>query len=202
MPKLYLAFVAVFLLGSLTLVHSHGLPTAAMVSFDVAVCIFLIGTAATMRRGSAQRLRRHAERYDPSRPLLLTVAALTIGIIVAAIGIELAGAEPLTKRHLALATTTLFLAWLFGNTTFALHYAHLFYGQRSGDRGLQFPGTDTPDFWDFCYFSFVVGMTFQVSDVAVSSQAIRRRVVVHGLAAFLFNVAAVALTVNIIGTAR
>ncbi|MDK2767995.1 MAG: DUF1345 domain-containing protein [Sphingomonas sp.] len=118
--------------------------------------------------------------------------------------VELTHARPHNDRQLILAIFTLFAAWLFGNVSFALHYGHVYY-RGVGDsppEGLKFPGTQVPDFWDFCYFSFVIGMTFQVSDVAVCTPALRRRVVLHGLAAFIFNVAAIALTVNVVGAAR
>jgi uncharacterized membrane protein len=82
---------------------------------------------------------------------------------------------------------------------FALHYAHEFYGEDEGSAGgLAFPGGDsTPDYWDFVYFAFVVGMTSQVSDVAITSREIRRTVTAHGIVSFVFNVALLALTINI-----
>jgi uncharacterized membrane protein len=78
-----------------------------------------------------------------------------------------------------------------------LHYAHDFYGERSRQDGLTFPGGGEPDYWDFVYFAFVVGMTFQVSDVAITVKSIRRMVVAHGVLSFFFTTAIVALTVNI-----
>jgi uncharacterized membrane protein len=90
---------------------------------------------------------------------------------------------------------------------YAVHYAHLFYdpAERKGAGkvlgGLEFPDTKEPDYWDFVYFSFVVGMTSQVSDVAVTSKAIRQTVAAHGIVSFVFNVALLALTVNIAASA-
>ena len=84
-----------------------------------------------------------------------------------------------------------------GHTIFALHYAHDFYDESAG-RGLAFPrGDKEPDYWDFVYFSFVIGMTSQVSDVSVTSKQIRRTVAAHGVVSFVFNAALLALTVNI-----
>jgi len=86
------------------------------------------------------------------------------------------------------------------DTIFALHYAHEYYGAR-GDHaigGLTFPGRQPPDYWDFLYFSLVIAMTSQVSDVVITSKVIRRIVTVHGALAFFFNVAVFALTVNIV----
>ena len=84
---------------------------------------------------------------------------------------------------------------------FALHYAHEFYDQ-SGVRGLAFPrGEEEPDYWDFLYFSLVIGMTSQVSDVGITTKEIRRTVAAHGVVSFFFNAALLALTVNIAASA-
>jgi uncharacterized membrane protein len=83
---------------------------------------------------------------------------------------------------------------------FALHYAHEFYGGGLDDQigGLIFPGDEDPDYWDFVYYSFVVAMTAQVSDVQITSKAIRRLTTAHGAVSFFFNVTVLALTVNIV----
>ena len=99
--------------------------------------------------------------------------------------------------HIMLAIVTITLSWTFIHVIFALHYAHDYYGSGHRANGLQFPGDDKPDYWDFVYFSFVLGMTFQVSDVAVTNRAIRRLVVAHGILSFAFNTAILALTVNL-----
>lgn len=95
------------------------------------------------------------------------------------------------------------LSWAFIHTMFALHYAHEFYGENAGrGGGMAFPGGDErPDYWDFIYFSFVIGMTSQVSDVGVTSKQIRRTVAAHGVVSFVFNAALLALTVNIAASA-
>ena len=95
---------------------------------------------------------------------------------------------------------TIVLSWAFIHTMFALHYAHEFYDRTAG--GMAFPGDDRePDYWDFVYFSFVIGMTSQVSDVDVTSKEIRRTVTAHGVVAFVFNVALLALTINLAASA-
>ena len=101
----------------------------------------------------------------------------------------------------ALAIATVILSWAFIQTIFALHYAHDFYGKGQRANGLKFPGDDKPDYWDFVYFSFVIGMTFQVSDVAVTNKWIRRSVVAHGVLSFFFTTTVVALTVNMAASA-
>jgi len=134
--------------------------------------------------------------------LVLTVfaALASLGAILAELGVSPGASR--TATQLALATTTIALSWAFTHTIFALHYAHDFYGDYGGKRsGLNFPGEEEPDYWDFVYFSFVIGMTSQVSDVAVTSQLIRRTVNAHGIVSFFFNATLLALTVNIAASA-
>jgi len=95
---------------------------------------------------------------------------------------------------------TILLSWSFVHTMFSLHYAHEYWGTRSGRKngGLKFPGDEEPDYGDSLYFSLVIAMTSQVSDVAVTSKAIGRIVNLHGVLAFFFNVSVLALTVNMV----
>ena len=124
-------------------------------------------------------------------------------VILVTVAAELAGRTKPDPAQIALVVVTLVLAWTFANVVYALHYAHLYYlqapdGTDSG--GLSFPGDAEPDYWDFLYFSCTMGMTFQTSDVAVTSAAIRRIVLFHGLAAFVFNLGVIAFTVNVLGS--
>ena len=108
--------------------------------------------------------------------------------------------KPQQAPQLILAVMTIALSWAAIHTTFALHYAHDYYrGTQPG--GLAFPGDDKPDYWDFVYFSFVIGMTAQVSDVGVTAKVIRRTATAHGVISFIFNTALVALMVNIAASA-
>ena len=102
---------------------------------------------------------------------------------------------------MGLAAATIMLSWTFIHTIFALHYAHEFY-DADINGGLAFPGgAAEPDYWDFVYFSFVIGMTSQVSDVGVTNQQLRRLVAAHGVVSFVFNATLLALTVNIAASA-
>ena len=124
-------------------------------------------------------------------------------IALAAIVAELSSSGATGRRpaHIVLATLTILLSWAFIHAIFALHYAHEFYDETDGG-GLAFPGGDpAPDYWDFVYFSFVIGMTSQVSDVAVTSRPLRRLVGLHGVVSFIFNVTLLALMVNIAASA-
>jgi uncharacterized membrane protein len=103
--------------------------------------------------------------------------------------------------HIALVAATLLLSWLVTHTLFAIRYAHEYYeiNEASGDlaRGLEFPGGQAPDYWDFFYFALVLGMTFQVSDVTIQARSLRRVATAHGILGFLFNTVILALSVNI-----
>ncbi len=114
--------------------------------------------------------------------------------------------EHLTRQHILLSVVAVFCSWTLIQTLFTLRYAHLYYtypthtdkAQENPNGGLLFPGNVPPDLLDFAYFSFTLGMAFQVSDVAVASQAIRRLVMVHALLSFVYNTAIVAFSINIL----
>jgi len=112
------------------------------------------------------------------------------------------GEKCVPAGELALGALTIFLSWALIHTILAIHYAHEFYGEHGdGGRGLKFPGGVPPNYWDFIYFSFVIGMTNQVSDVSVTSRAIRKTVTAHSVVSFTFNVAVLALSLNIVASA-
>jgi uncharacterized membrane protein len=103
--------------------------------------------------------------------------------------------------HVGLVAATLLLTWLMMQATFALRYAHEYYAVSGDgptvDGGLKFPEEEHPDYMDFLYFALVLGMTFQVSDVAITSRKLRRLAALHGFLGFVFNTVILALTVNI-----
>jgi uncharacterized membrane protein len=197
-PRLFLstllALVVIVLLPA-----DWRLATRVLVAWDVGVAGFLIAAFALMLRADIGRIRRRAALQDEGRfvILVLVVAAAlaSLASIVAELG---AGRSP---WHLALATVTILLSWALVHIIFALHYAHEFHGEGAKGGGLAFPGGEEPDYWDFLYFSLVIGMTSQVSDVAVTSRTIRHTVSAHGVVSFLFNAALIALTVNIAASA-
>ena len=178
-----------------------GLVTRMLLGWDASVAIYLVWAAIVMARCSTvAAIKRNAAAQDEGAfaILLLTVGAAiaSLGAIFAELAV-LKHANPNYGLHVALAAATVVLSWTFTHTIFALHYAHDFYGEASRSDGLKFPGNAQPDYWDFVYFAFVIGMTFQVSDVAVTHKSIRRMVVAHGALSFFFSTAIVALTVNI-----
>lgn len=197
---LFVLFVAIAATATALVSVSVPLRSAVLVGFDAAAIIFLVACTLTLGRASAAGLRRSAARNDAGRILLLATAAIILATVLIVVGMELRHAAAPAAGELALISVTLLLAWGFGNAVFAIHYAHMYYDPTEGaDRGgLDFPGRDEPDFWDFLYFACVLGMTFQVSDVAITRRAVRRVATFHALVAFLFNIGIVALTVNMV----
>ncbi len=173
-----------------------------MAGFDVAAALFLISAAPLLSTRNGSVIEGHARDNDANRAVLLGITAIVMLVLLFAIAAEAVGntPQPFTK---ILIIATLVLAWLFSNTIYALHYAHLAYGDRGGEgcSGLTFPGTKEPVYWDFVYFAFTLGMTFQTSDVEISDPHIRCVVTLHSLAAFVFNIGVLAFTINVLGSA-
>jgi uncharacterized membrane protein len=192
-----IGIIAFFVLpGSLRLV------TRLLIAWDIFIAVYLLLVYIMMFRCGLAYIRRNAILQDDGRFLILLVTALGAFASIAAIVFEL-GASHRSAMDLTLATLTIALSWATVHTTFALHYAHDYYrGAKPG--GLQFPSGDQQDhadYWDFVYFSFVIGMTAQVSDVGITDKTIRRTATVHGIISFVFNTALVALMVNIAASA-
>lgn len=173
---------------------------AFMAGFDAAAILFLASVAPLLGTSSGATIRGHARDNDANRTVLLAITGLVMAVLLVAIAAESVGntPQPLTK---ILIIVTLILAWLFSNTVYALHYAHMAYGDGDGIEcdGIAFPGTAEPVYWDFAYFAFTLGMAFATSDVQIKDASIRRVVVIHCLAAFGFNIGVLAFTINVLG---
>ena len=200
-PRMFISvaigIVAFFLLpGSLRLV------TRLLLGWDIFATLYLVLAYIMMFRCGLAHIKRNAVLQDDGRFLILLVTALGAFASIAAIVFEL-GESHRGATELILATVTIALSWAAVHTTFALHYAHDYYrGAKPG--GLQFPSGDEhdhADYWDFVYFSFVIGMTAQVSDVGITDKTIRRTATAHGIISFIYNTALVALMVNIAASA-
>ena len=175
--------------------------TRIILGWDAGVALYLLLTCILMARSTIAGIREHAAQDDEGRVALLVLTVLaalaSLGVIIAELGIGEGGKR--TGTQLALATVTIFLSWTFIHTIFALNYAHDYYGEHGAKRsGLKFPDDADPDYWDFVYFSFVVGMTCQVSDVQVTGRLMRRLTLSHGIVAFLFNTVILALSINLL----
>jgi len=195
----FLGFVTIFaFIGWLGLAVLP-LERALIAGFDLAAIVFIFSCIPLWNERDPQAARRRGARDDGGRILLLIVSVAAFISILISIGTLISGKATLEALDFAICIPTLILAWVFSNLIFALHYSHMYYDQAAGrDRqGLVFPETAEPGFADFCYFAFVIGMTFQVSDVAVNDARMRQTVLVHGVLAFFFNLGVLALAVNL-----
>ncbi len=199
-PPRFLLFVTLEVLGTLAGVVLLGWRAGAMAGFDLAALVFLL-SATPLLDDKTSEMRAAAKRNDANRLGLLVITGIVTLTIWVAIAAELSqkGAPKLPMVVLIVATLT--LAWFFSNTIWALHYAHMFYreGDEGDSGGLAFPDTKEPDYWDFVYFSFCLGMTFQTSDVEMSDGRFRRAATAHCLEAFVFNLGVLAFTINVLG---
>ncbi len=198
-PPRFLLFCVSFGAGLVVLAPLIGWARGTLAAFDIASLLFLAAIAPLLG-SAAETMRRHARDNDANRVLLLGLTFIVSVVILVAVASELQG-KPSPMR-IALIVGTLALAWLFSNTVYALHYAHLFYiGDDKGKDigGVDFPECKEPTYWDFAYFSFTLGMTFQTSDIAVTTTQMRKTVIGQCLAAFVFNIGILAFTINVLG---
>lgn len=154
----------------------------------------------------AQRTRERAQAQDEPSVVLFLVLLLATAACVAAITVLMQQSRDLSGLlrglHIGLSVLALATSWLFIQTIFTFRYAHRYYleeklGEPDGP-GLQFPGGQDPDYFDFLYYAHVVGMTSQVSDVQVTSREMRRLTLVHGVLSFGFNMLILALSINVV----
>jgi len=198
-PRLFLAVLLGLVVAAL-LPAVWRPATRALLAWDIALGVYLALAIHLATGCDANHIRRRAALQDEGRFTILVLVVASALASLLAILAELSGAtrQPV---QLAFAVVTILLSWTFMHTIFALHYAHEYYGEKDTGKaargGLNFPGEAMPDYWDFIYFSFVIGMTSQVSDVAVTSRLLRRLVAAHGVVSFIFNVTLLALMVNI-----
>lgn len=179
--------------------------TRSIVAWDIGVIVYLALAALLFTAERAEHMAADAEAQEEGEWTIFVLTLLGVLFSFAAIIGEFAGTREMKgwerTLHIALVAATLFVSWLMTHTTFAFRYAHEYYARDRGgpevDGGLEFPGEQRPDYLDFMYFSLVLGMTFQVSDVQITARKFRRMAAVHGLLGFLFNTIILALTVNI-----
>lgn len=176
-----------------------------VVSWDIGVLLLILMYAVIMIRTPPIDMPARAKAQEDGE---WAVFAFSLGAIFASLFVIIVEFQNIGSLkgsvrayHLALVIVTLILSWLTMQLIFALRYAHEFYASSDGsgrsDGGLDFPHEPEPDYFDFVYFSMVLGMTFQVSDVDITARKIRRLATLHGFVGFLFNTVILALTVNI-----
>lgn len=200
-PWRFAVFIAVLLIGLVPASLWLGSWWLGIIdAFDFAAVLFLILCWKIIKIEDPAEMERLARANDANRTLLLIITAIVTAVLFIAIGAETVGRNPELFAK-ALIIATLILAWLFSNTVYALHYAHMAYVRPdAGCAGFRFPGTPQPVFWDFVYFAFTCGMAFATSDVEITDRRIRRVVTFHCLAAFAFNIGVLAFTINLLAS--
>jgi len=203
-------FMTGCLLAGLTFIglSGHTLATRLIGTWDMFAFALVVLAWIVLSTRDPYEVRRNANLQDASAKFLFTVVITAATVSLFAVFILLGSAKDLPTAsfaaHMVLSVAAIVLSWTLVHTLFSLRYAHFYYiDAHKLDRdeiegGLIFPDDKNPDFLDFAYFSFIIGMTCQVSDVQISSKKMRRLATVHGLISFAFNTAILALFVNII----
>jgi uncharacterized membrane protein len=200
-PRWTIAGLIFLILGGGLALSGVRLTLAMLIGFDAAAISSLGSVVVLFARSDSRRMRLRARAQAPGRWGVLWSSVLVCLVVMVALAVELGADHAAGTWGVIDACGSLLLSWLFFNIMFAMHYAHDYYrGPSDGSDLLQFPGTKQPDYWDFLYFAVVIGMCFQVSDVQVSCQRMRRTVLAQSVIAFFFNVVIVAITVNVVAS--
>jgi uncharacterized membrane protein len=193
---------------SVILPHWLHLPTRLLCAWNSGTDFFLALTWFKVSRATPEKTRRYAQADHEGRLTIFMLVIAAACASVLAIGFLLNDKKGLTPilliLHVTLSIMTIVGSWLLVHIMFALQYAHIYYKKISNSeeitRGLDFPNNDSPDYWEFLYYSFVIGMTSQVSDVQTTSSSMRRLSLVHGILSFFFNTTILAMSINIIAS--
>jgi uncharacterized membrane protein len=183
--------------------------TRTITALDAGGLTFLGLTWLMMARSTERHMRLRAALQDEGQLVILVLTAGAAIFSMVTVATELHDAKDLTPAtslvHIGLAAVTIICSWCVTHTMFALHYAHGYYidpdptddDKEAKRGGLDIPGCPHPDYWDFLYFSFTIGMTFQTSDVQIKSRSLRRQTLAHGVLSFFYNTVILALSINI-----
>ncbi|MFI4967036.1 MAG: DUF1345 domain-containing protein [Caulobacterales bacterium] len=180
--------------------------TTLILGWDALSFTFLGSMFFTWFQHEPQDIRGQAAVDDEGRGTISTLVVVAAAASVWAVGAELSLAKDahgiMKAAHVVLAFVTVIASWLMVQLIFALHYAHEYYGIDADDgardaEGIEFPGKEAPDYWDFLYFSVVIGVACATADANITSKGLRRLATLHCLVAFAFNTIIVALTINL-----
>ena len=210
-PRLLAAAAAGLAVFGLLTVFGASLQASlrVVIAWDVGCLTFIVLVLIEMKHDEAEDIRRIVAQQDEGQGLIVLVVLLAAGASLAAVGLELSLAKDdhglFKALRVATAGLTVAFSWFTVQLIFALHYAHEYYApdkstQETDDvvGGLDFPGQEQPDYWDFLHFSVVIGVANQTADIAFSSRKLRHTGTVHGIVAFVFNTVVLALTINLL----
>ena len=195
--------LAVSVLTLVLLPAQFAMELRAVAAWNAFAGTALLSTWFTILTLRPSQIHASAKREDPSRAASLALVLMGAGASLLAVLLLLKASSDLPAILLSLSAVA--LAWTLIHTVFTVRYAHLYHDASLTasihDGPLEFPGmTDLPDYLDFAYFAFVVGMTAQTSDVAIRGRRIRRTALLHGVVAWVFNTAVVALLISVLGS--
>ena len=211
--RLFASFV-VGLMVVLVLPPSLDVTSRLLVGWNVAIVTYLVLVGIMMARSTHESMRKRARELDEGRHTVLVLAMAAALSSLAAIVFELFNLRSVppgvAALHIGLSVATILTSWSFVHVIFTEHYAHGFYFDRNADGGdgggekdvprggeLRFPGQPRPDYLDFLYFSFTIGVANQTADTAVVSRGMRALVLIHSVISYFFNTIILALTINI-----
>lgn len=207
-PRLMVGILTAVLIG-LACPPDWRLATRLLIAWNSGVLLYIILTFVMMLRDDLDRFHQRASVPDEGRFVILTLSIFAAVFSIAAIVVQLAATKDMAGSvklmHIGLAATTIVTGWTFIHLTFALHYAHEYASEKRKRAdlpekirgGLDFSDTLSPDYSDFLYFSFIIGVASQTADIAICSPTMRRIALVHGIVAFFYNTTILALTINI-----
>jgi uncharacterized membrane protein len=207
LPAIYKLIIAVAFTGIISLLLSPVRMEAMariMTGWDIFSLFMLAMSLVTFFSLCPAEIRVLAGNEDSSRVVVFFI--IVVGAMCSLAGVMILlgskGSWLLSKgMETFIYISGVTFSWILLHTIFTFRYAHLYYGDHATRKneyagGLDIPEEKHPDYLDFAYFSFVIGMTFQVSDIQISSRKIRRLALMHGLLSFIFNTVIVALTIN------
>ena len=206
LTRLLLCLGLAAVVQAVTLCFRLQLLTSILLTWSVFSFLMIVSSWITFFTVSKIDLYMEAREEDESSPIIFSIVLLSICISLAGILILMKNTDEsliLKGLHRFISLLSVGLSWVLLHTIFALHYARLWYsndptGKKPQAEGLDFPDDDKPDYLDFAYFSFVIGMTFQVSDVEINDKHLRKLVLLHSLISFAFNTIIVALTISVL----
>jgi uncharacterized membrane protein len=178
--------------------------TRLMIGWNTFSLCMIIMTWITFKITTPDEIRRQAGLRDASHVAIFVIVLISAFASFFAVLLLVISEKKETEAFdIPVAIAGMFFSWFLVHTIFAMRYAHIYYGDHETQPaihagGLIFPDEDRPDYIDFAYFSFVLGMTFQVSDIQVTSKQLRKMALLHGILSFGFNTIIVALTINVI----
>ena len=200
--RLIFASLAAMAAVGIGLSNDHPWWERMIVGWDAGAVTLVALAWWVIARSTPEETARRASSYDPGRHLVFGVASLAsmFSMFVAAYVFKQIKTVPPDEQLVwtLLTLGSIALAWTMAHTGYALRYAHLYYRSDAGKKGLQFPGDEEPSDLDFAYFSFTIGMCFQVSDVVVCNRIARRAVLLHAVVSFIYNTMILALTMNLV----